>query len=86
MYNVKFISLEAPFTYEFDHMLCVSCMSYIITLTCGQSQPRKTHQAVYSKWKEGVVVDVDRQGEDVRADPRVRTLRVLPEPDIRHFQ
>ena len=33
MYNVKVISLEAPFTYEFDRMLCVSCMSYIITLT-----------------------------------------------------
>ena len=37
MYNVKIISLEAPFTYEFDHMLCLSCMSYIITLTFGQS-------------------------------------------------
>ena len=33
----KIISLEAPFTYEFDRMLCVSCMSYIITLTFGQS-------------------------------------------------
>ena len=33
MYNVKIISLETPFTYEFDRMLCVSCMSYIITLT-----------------------------------------------------
>ena len=32
MYNVKIISLETPFTYEFDCMLCVSCMSYIITL------------------------------------------------------
>ena len=31
MYNVKIISLETPFTYEFDRMLCVSCMSYIIT-------------------------------------------------------
>ena len=37
MYNVKIISLETPFTYEFDRMLCVSCMSYIITLTFGQS-------------------------------------------------
>src|SRR4051812_19559310 len=37
MYNVKIISLETPFTYEFDCMLCVSCMSYIITLTFGQS-------------------------------------------------
>jgi hypothetical protein len=28
MYNVKIISLEAPFTYEFYGMLCISCMSY----------------------------------------------------------
>ena len=37
MYNVKIILLETPFTYEFDCMLCVSCMSYIITLTFSQS-------------------------------------------------
>ena len=37
MYNVKIISLEASFTYEFDGMLSVSCMSYIISLTFGQS-------------------------------------------------
>ena len=37
MHNVKIISLKAPFTYEFDDVLCVSCMSYIIALTFGQS-------------------------------------------------
>lgn len=30
MYNVKIILLEALFTYEFDGMLCVTCMSSII--------------------------------------------------------
>ena len=55
MYNVKIISLETPFTYEFDRMLCVSCMSYIITLTFGQSQPRKTHQTLYALCKLHVI-------------------------------
>ena len=37
MYNAKIISLEAPFTYEFDGMLYLSCMSYIIALAYGQN-------------------------------------------------
>jgi hypothetical protein len=28
-YNVKNLSLDAPFTYEFDDMLCVTCMSWM---------------------------------------------------------
>ena len=30
MHNVKIISLKEPFTDEFNGVLCVSCMSYII--------------------------------------------------------
>ena len=37
MYNVKIISLETPFTHEFNGVLCVSCMPYIIALVFGQS-------------------------------------------------
>ena len=37
MYNVKIISLDVPFTYEFDGMLYVTCMLYIIALTYDQS-------------------------------------------------
>ena len=32
MHNVKIISLKEPFTGEFNGVLCVSCMSYIIAL------------------------------------------------------
>ena len=37
MYTMKIILLEAPLTYKFEGMLCVSCMSYIIALMFGQS-------------------------------------------------
>ena len=37
MHNVKIISLKEPFTDEFNGVLCVSCMSYIIALIFGQS-------------------------------------------------
>ena len=37
MYTMQIILLEAPLTYKIEGMLCVSCMSYIITLTFGQS-------------------------------------------------
>ena len=37
MYTMQIILLEAPLTYKFEGMLCVSCMSYIIALTFGQS-------------------------------------------------
>ena len=37
MHNVKIISLKEPFTDEFNNVLCVGCMSYIIALTFGQS-------------------------------------------------
>lgn len=36
MYNIKSISLKTSFTYEFDDILCVTCMSYIIALNNGQ--------------------------------------------------
>ena len=38
MHNVKIISLKEPFTDEFNGVLCVSCMSYIIALIFGQSR------------------------------------------------
>ena len=43
MYNMKIISLKATFMYEFefDGMLSITCMSYIIALTCGQNLPKK---------------------------------------------
>ena len=56
MHNVKIISLKEPFTDEFNGVLCVSCMSYIIALIFGHSQHRKTHQALY-RWKEGVALN-----------------------------
>ena len=56
MHNVKIISLKEPFTDEFNGVLCVSCISYIIALIFGQSQHRKTHQALY-RWKEGVALN-----------------------------
>ena len=37
MHNVKIISLKTPFTHEFNGVLCVSCMSYIIALIFGWS-------------------------------------------------
>ena len=56
MHNVKIISLKEPFTDEFNGVLCVSCMSYIIALIFGQSQHRRMHQALY-RWKEGVALN-----------------------------
>ena len=56
MHNVKIISLKEPFIDEFNGVLCVSCMSYIIALIFGQSQHQKTHQALY-RWKEEVALN-----------------------------
>ena len=56
MHNVKIISLKEPFTDEFNGVLCVSCMSYIIALIFGQSQHRKTQKALY-RWNEGVALN-----------------------------